>query len=126
MNYIAWFKDLSKDSINEAGGKGANLGEMWNAQLPIPGGFVITAPTYKEFIEKTQIKDKILDIIKDLDVNDTAKLQQIAQQIQELIRDGSSSFVKTLQTKPEYQIKSLNYFNSMLFKRFHYFFLSFK
>ncbi|MBW2982267.1 phosphoenolpyruvate synthase [Candidatus Woesearchaeota archaeon] len=83
---IKWFKDISKDDVEVVGGKGANLGEMSNAGLPIPPGFVVTAQTYKEFIEKTKIKDKILDIIKDLDVEDTAKLQATAKQIQELIK----------------------------------------
>jgi len=82
---IKWFKEISKDDIDTAGGKGANLGEMTNIGLPIPPGFVVTAQTYKEFIEKTEIKDKILEIIKDLDVEDTAKLQKIAKEIQELI-----------------------------------------
>ncbi len=86
MSYVAWFKDLSKDSLDLAGGKGANLGEMWNNQLPIPGGFVITAPTYKEFTEKTKIKNKILELLKDLDVEETEKLQKTAKQIQELIK----------------------------------------
>jgi len=86
MDYAAWFKDLSKDSLDIAGGKGANLGEMWNNNFPIPPGFVVTAPTYKEFIEKTDIKDKILNKLKDLDVEDTTKLQQTAKEIQELIK----------------------------------------
>jgi len=83
---IRWFKDISKGDVDTVGGKGANLGEMTNAGLPIPPGFVITAQTYKEFIEKTKIKNKILDIIKDLDVEDTAKLQATAKKIQELIK----------------------------------------
>ena len=83
---IKWFKDISKGDVDTVGGKGANLGEMTQAGLPIPPGFVVTAQTYKEFIEKTQIKDKILGIIKDLDVEDTDKLQETAKEIQELIK----------------------------------------
>jgi pyruvate,water dikinase len=82
---IRWFKDISKEDVEIVGGKGANLGEMTNAGLPIPPGFVITAQTYKEFIEKTKIKDKILGKLKGLDVEDTAKLQKTAKEIQELI-----------------------------------------
>jgi len=85
MKHIAWFKDLNKESIGTAGGKGANLGEMYNAGLPIPPGFVVTAQAYKFFIEKTKIKDKILDLLKDLDVEDTDKLQATSKKIQELI-----------------------------------------
>lgn len=83
---IRWFKEISKDDVKFVGGKGANLGEMTNAKLPVPPGFVVTAQTYKEFIEKTKIKDKILGIIKGLDVEDTDKLQKIAKEIQELIK----------------------------------------
>ena len=56
MSYVAWFKDLNKDSIPVAGGKGANLGEMFNLDLPVPPGFSVTAQTYKEFIETTKIQ----------------------------------------------------------------------
>ena len=87
MSYVAWFKDLNKDSIATAGGKGANLAEMINAGLPVPNGFAVTAQTYKEFIEKTGIKDKILAQLFGLNVDDTAKLQEVAKQIQKIITD---------------------------------------
>ena len=38
---IAWFDELSKADAATAGGKGANLGEMTRAGLPVPPGFVI-------------------------------------------------------------------------------------
>jgi pyruvate, water dikinase len=87
MSYVAWFKDLNKDSIAIAGGKGANLAEMINAGLPVPNGFAVTAQTYKEFIEKTGIKDKILAQLFGLNVDDTAKLQEVAKDIQKIITD---------------------------------------
>ena len=59
MSYVAWFKDLTKDSIPVAGGKGSNLGEMFNLDLPIPPGFAVTAQTYGKYIEETNIKTKI-------------------------------------------------------------------
>ncbi len=82
---IAWFKDLNKDSVAIAGGKGANLGEMFNIGLPVPPGFAVTAQTYKEFIEETGIKEKILEILKTIDVNNTEQLQEKANEIQKLI-----------------------------------------
>jgi len=81
-----WFNEISKDDIAYVGGKGANLGEMFRANLPIPEGFVVTAQTYKEFIERTNIKDKIIAITKKIiDPEDTAKLQELANEIQKLI-----------------------------------------
>lgn len=85
MSHVVWFKDLRKDSIAIAGGKGANLGEMFNLGLPVPPGFAITAQTYKQFIEQTGIADKIQQWLKGLNIEDTEKLQQVATQIQNLI-----------------------------------------
>ncbi len=59
MVYVAWFKDLNKDSISVAGGKGANLGEMYNLGFPVPGGFSVTAQCYGDFIKKTGVKGLI-------------------------------------------------------------------
>jgi len=56
--HIVWFKQVFKEDVNLVGGKGANLGEMSHASLPIPPGFVITAGCYKEFTERTNIKYK--------------------------------------------------------------------
>ena len=85
MKYIAWFKELNKDSISIAGGKGANLAEMVGARFPVPPGFVVTAQTYESFITRTGLRNAILDKLKNLDVEDTQKLQITAQHIQQLI-----------------------------------------
>ncbi|MEW5896187.1 MAG: phosphoenolpyruvate synthase [Nanoarchaeota archaeon] len=85
MSYIAWFKDINKDSVDIAGGKGANLGEMFNMGLPVPPGFAVTAQAYREYLERTKIKGKIEQLLEGLDVEDTAKLQKVAEQIQQLI-----------------------------------------
>ena len=85
MSYVVWFKDLNKDSIAVAGGKGANLGEMFNLSLPVPPGFAVSAQTYQEYLERTKIKDKIEQLLKGLDTEDTEKLQNVAAKVQQLI-----------------------------------------
>ena len=85
MSYVVWFKDITKDSIGVAGGKGANLGEMFRLGLPIPPGFVVTAQTYKEFIEKTGLKNEIEQLLYSLDVENNEQLQGVADKIQRLI-----------------------------------------
>lgn len=85
MNYVEFFRDLGKDDIPVAGGKGANLGELTNAGIPVPPGFVITAETYRKFITKTGIADKINKMLEDLDINNTVELQQVAEEIKDLI-----------------------------------------
>ncbi|QIB67267.1 pyruvate, phosphate dikinase [Kineobactrum salinum] len=45
------FNEGSKDDRDLLGGKGANLCEMTTLGLPVPFGFIITAPTCREFFE---------------------------------------------------------------------------
>ncbi len=81
MSYIAWFKDLTKDSIPIAGGKGANLGEMTQLSLPVPYGFAITAQCYGEYIERTGLKNKINEILVGLDSENNDALQKASVDI---------------------------------------------
>ena len=85
MSYCVWFKDLNKDSIATAGGKGANLGEIFQMVIPVPNGFAVTAQTYKEFVERTGIQTQILSLLKGLDIENIDTLQAVAQQIQQLV-----------------------------------------
>ncbi len=85
MSYVAWFKDITKDSIAIAGGKGANLGEMFRLGIPVPPGFCVTAQTYKQFIEQTNLKPKLQQLLTNLNVEDNTQLQKVAEQIQRLI-----------------------------------------
>ncbi len=89
MKVIAWFEELGKDNIDLAGGKGANLGELLAAGLPVPNGFVVTAETYKDFIEETDIKTDIDELLKDLDVNNNEQLNSAAKAIKGMIKAAS-------------------------------------
>ena len=44
--FVRDFENLRRDDTPVAGGKGANLGEMTAAGLPVPPGFVITGQAY--------------------------------------------------------------------------------
>ena len=46
MKNVMWFKELSRASLAEAGGKGANLGEMLRNGFLIPNGYVVTSGSY--------------------------------------------------------------------------------
>jgi len=84
MANVAWFKELSKDSLEVAGGKGASLAEMYNAQMPIPPGFAVTAQAYKFFIESTGINEEIYSILDSLNVDDNQALQEASKKINEI------------------------------------------
>ncbi|MFA6022688.1 MAG: phosphoenolpyruvate synthase [Candidatus Pacearchaeota archaeon] len=83
--YIRWLSELNKNSGPVAGGKGANLAEMFNAKFPVPPAFVVTTKGYYAFIEKSGIKDELYRILDSIDVDDTLDLEAKAKKIRELI-----------------------------------------
>ncbi len=82
---ISWFNELTKGDVNVAGGKGANLGEMTQAGLPVPPGFVVTTPAYRRFTEATGILDQIKKRLQDLDVDDNTALRQTAEDVKRIV-----------------------------------------
>ncbi len=79
--HVLWFKDINKNDIPLVGGKGANLGEMVRAGIPVPDGFVVTAKAYFDFINATSIKKKIMTELSGLDVDDSDKLMKASEKI---------------------------------------------
>jgi len=82
---IVWFNEVGKSDVPTVGGKGANLGEMTNAGIPVPPGFIVTSAAYFDFIAKAKLQDKIRAILTPVDVQDSKKLQGAAAKIQKII-----------------------------------------
>lgn len=53
--YIYPFNEIRKTDVATAGGKGANLGEMVCAGIPVPTGAVLCAAAYDLFLENNRI-----------------------------------------------------------------------
>jgi pyruvate,water dikinase len=83
---ILWFKEIHFEDTPVVGGKGANLGEMFNLGIPVPNGFVVTANTYFQFVEENQLKKKIKEILDTTDVDDPTQLHAASKKIREIIK----------------------------------------
>ena len=81
---VLWLNDVSADDIDTVGGKGASLGELTEAGLPVPPGFVVTAGTYRRFIENAGIDEELFEAV-DVDPEDSAALRDAADRADELI-----------------------------------------
>jgi pyruvate, water dikinase len=46
MSWVRWLDDVTLADVPEVGGKGANLGELVHARLPVPPGFVVVAAAH--------------------------------------------------------------------------------
>ncbi len=82
---VLWLDEVDKDDIPLVGGKGANLGELLRLGVPVPEGFVVDASTFKHFIESTGLKDKIIEILSSVDVNNMKELEEASKKIREMI-----------------------------------------
>lgn len=85
--YCLWFQEVGRNDVPLAGGKGANLGDMAQANLPIPPGFVISASAYRRQVEHAELDTKIDDLLLDLDRSVCDQLQAVELQIRELFVD---------------------------------------
>jgi pyruvate,water dikinase len=87
--FILWFNELAISDIPLVGGKNAALGEMFNNLVPlgvnIPNGFAITAYAYAYFLEKTGLKQRIKEVLTDLNTHNIKDLQKRGALVREMI-----------------------------------------
>ncbi len=85
---VVWFSEVGRTDIPLVGGKGANLGEMSRAGLPVPQGFIVTADAYFAFIKDHKLDTFIEKETKNLDPEDSKKLNVIAEALQKAIKEN--------------------------------------
>ena len=113
MRYIRFFNQLHIDDIAIVGGKNASLGEMYTNLTPkginIPNGFATTSEAYWLLLEDNNIKKSIGEILKDLDISNTANLQERGLEVRNLILNSKLPKVLEDEILQAYQILSLEY-----------------
>jgi len=92
MASIVWLKVIDKDDIDVAGGKGANLAELYNIGLPVPPAFIVTAQAYKQFLIQEKLSDKINAILSTIDIENTVELENKAREIQKIIIEAEMPY----------------------------------
>lgn len=89
VGYVKWFEDLGRQDVAVAGGKGANLGEMVRAGLPVPPGFVVTVEAFRAFVRASGIADEVNRVLDGLNVDDPVALETASRQLQQRVRDAT-------------------------------------
>ena len=85
MTYVLRFDEVGKDNIPQVGGKGANLGEMVGAGLPVPPGFCITAQAYQDFLVDGGLLEPIDEILADMQPDNMEDVKSRSEKIRDLI-----------------------------------------
>ncbi len=84
VELVRSFASLGRADLAYAGGKGANLGELTLAGLPVPDGFVLGAPAYATFCTETGLRGRLRELLEDVNVEDTTALQEAGAAASEL------------------------------------------
>lgn len=59
MEFVRWFKEIRLTDTALVGGKGANLGELTVAGLPVPPGFVVTSEACLDLVAQSPVAGKL-------------------------------------------------------------------
>ena len=93
MIFIKQFGELGSSDIDQAGGKGANLGELTRAGIPVPPGFVVTTEAYRVYVAEHQLDDRITALAAARD--DPVGYEDASAQIRALFSDELSEALRT-------------------------------
>ena len=108
MIYTRNFKEVDKEDVTLAGGKGASLGEMTRVGIPVPPGFVVTAQAFEKFLEVTDLNvelDAILDrvnheVIHEVDdASEKIKALILGKEMPQEMADAITAAFKKLDAK---------------------------
>ena len=72
---ILWIDGLGRGNIPQVGGKGANLGELRSAQIPVPNAFVVTKKHYLAFLRHNNLRLQGRRLLAGLNIHDNTQLQ---------------------------------------------------
>lgn len=97
MSCTKLISTLSKNDAEIAGGKGASLGEMMNAGIPVPPGFVVTAAAFDLYVLSDQFNPSLQAEI--LSAFDALDCHYVAVRSSATVEDGiSASWAGELET----------------------------
>ncbi len=85
MELLRKFENLTRHDAALAGGKGASLGEMTQAGILVPPGFVILADAFERFIEETNINVEIDAALHKVSRDEMHTVEHASALIQDLI-----------------------------------------
>jgi pyruvate, water dikinase len=83
--YVEDIADLRITDAEEAGGKGANMGEMVAANLPVPPGFVLLRDCYLASIREGRVADELNAAHRAALSGDPVELTEMCERMQALV-----------------------------------------
>ena len=106
MELVRDFNKIGRNDTDIAGGKGASLGEMVQAGIPVPPGFVILSGTFDQFIKDADLVQEIEAILDKVDHKEVHLVENASEKIQGLIKNAT--IPESIASEIQKQFKNLN------------------
>jgi pyruvate,water dikinase len=81
MNAVAWFAEVGIADRPIVGGKGGSLGELTQAGIPVPPGFVVTTSAFETFLEALEARGAIRERVEALDPSDLGAATKLSEEL---------------------------------------------
>ena len=81
MNAVAWFEDVGIADRPTVGGKGGSLGELTQAGIAVPPGFVVTTGAFEQFLEALETRAPVRARVEVLDPSDLEAAVVLSQEL---------------------------------------------
>lgn len=81
MSPVAWFADVGIKDRPTVGGKGGSLGELTQAGIAVPPGFVVTTAAFELFLSALEAKEAIRPLVEALDPDDHAAATVLSEKL---------------------------------------------
>src|SRR5574341_114540 len=88
MTLVKPLAELNHTDLPLAGGKGAHLGDLIHAGLPVPAGFCVITDAYCAFVEANGLRPHILDALRDVQPDNPQSLEAASAAIRALFDEG--------------------------------------
>ena len=85
MELLQDFKNINKNDVSLAGGKGASLGEMTQAGISVPSGFVVLSHAFEKFLQETDLNVEIDSILDSVNHKEIHTVETASEKIEALI-----------------------------------------
>lgn len=84
-DFVIGFEDPGCVQRSLVGGKGANLGKLVRAGLPVPQGYVISTRAYDALLDEGGLREEIRELTQQLDYLEPGSFEQQTNEIRERI-----------------------------------------
>ncbi len=79
--YVSWFADVGIADRPTVGGKGGSLGELTQAGIAVPPGFVVTTAAFESFLAALEARESVRDKVEALDPSDLGAATRLSEQL---------------------------------------------